>query len=96
MPTAWRQLGVRPRWKQLYCTYLVNAGAAGSALPASSIGSTMWPISAQPLSVPWFYVLAACNLGGAAGWPNTDTDRYVTVLMLTHDSPVVRTIDENE
>ncbi len=91
MPVSWRALGMRPRWKQLYCTYMVNAGAPGSALPGT-VGPTLWPSSPN---VPWFYAMAACNLSGVAGWPNTDTQKYVTVLILTHDSPAIRTIDEN-
>jgi prepilin-type N-terminal cleavage/methylation domain-containing protein len=85
LPTSWRALGVRPRWNQLFCTYLVNAGASGSPRPGT-VGPTLW--AAAP-NVPWFYALAACNLAGQAGWPGS-----VTVLILTHDSPALRTIDE--
>jgi len=85
LPVSWRRIGLRPRWQQLYCTYLLNAGGPGDALPGT-IGPTLW--TATP-NVPWFYALAACNLGGPAGWPNN-----VTVLALTHDSPAIRTIDE--
>jgi prepilin-type N-terminal cleavage/methylation domain-containing protein len=85
MPIAWRTLGLRPRWKQLYCTYLVNAGGERQA-PPGTIGPSLW--SATP-NVPWFYALAACNLNGQAGWPGN-----VTVLILTHDAPALRTIDE--
>jgi Tfp pilus assembly protein PilE len=85
LPNSWRTLGIRPRWPQLYCTYMVNAGAAGGAV-AGTIGGTLW--AATP-NVPWFYAMAACNLGGEAGWPTR-----VTVLTLTHDSPGIRTRDE--
>jgi Tfp pilus assembly protein PilE len=85
LPNSWRTLGIRPRWPQLYCTYMVNAGAAGGAV-AGTIGGTLW--AATP-NVPWFYAMAACNLGGEAGWPT-----QVTVLTLTHDSPGIRTRDE--
>jgi type II secretory pathway pseudopilin PulG len=85
LPTSWGKLGIRPRWPQLYCTYLVNAGAAGVA-PTGVIGPTLW--SATP-NVPWFYAVGACNLGGSAGYPDG-----VTVLSLTHDSPAIRTRDE--
>ena len=98
LPTTWRALGIRPRWQQLFCTYMVNAGApldaAASDAPLSFlIGGTLW--ASQP-RVPWFYAMAACHLGGNAGrltgnWPN-----YVTLLMLTHDSPAVRTTDEKQ
>lgn len=89
LPASWQTLGIRPRWPSLYCTYLVNAGSAGIAPPSGSvIGPTLW--SSTP-NVPWYYALAACNLSGASGWPNN-----VTVLALTHDSPAVRTIDEQQ
>jgi hypothetical protein len=43
--------------------------------------------------------MAACNLGGVAGWPVSVAAggaKPVTVLVLTHDSPAIRTIDENQ
>lgn len=91
LPTSWRTLGIRPRWNQLFCTYMVNAGASGSALPGT-VGPTLW---ASAPNVPWFYAMAVCNLGGAAGWPNAGSSNPVTVLVLTHDSPAIRTTDEN-
>ncbi|HEX7505793.1 MAG TPA: prepilin-type N-terminal cleavage/methylation domain-containing protein [Polyangia bacterium] len=98
LPTSWRALGIRPRWGQLFCTYMVNAGAPPT--PANpvvvipgTVGPTLW---ASPPNVPWFYAMAACNLGGLAGWPNTSTAKPVTVLVLTHDSPAIRTFDEDQ
>jgi prepilin-type N-terminal cleavage/methylation domain-containing protein len=91
MPVSWRQLGIRPRWQALYCTYMANAGAPGSRLPGT-VGPTLW---AAPPQVPWFYAMAVCNLSGDAGWPNTPGAIKVTVLVLTHDSPALRTTDEN-
>jgi len=85
LPDSWRLLGIRPRWPQLYCTYMVNTGAAGTAA-TGSIGAALWPSAPQ---VPWFYAMGACNLEGAAGWPN-----QVTIMTLTHDSPAIRTRDE--
>ncbi len=85
LPVTWRTLGIKPRWPQLFCTYLTVAGAAAVA-PTGTIGATLW--GAAP-NVPWFYSMAACNLGGEAGWPDN-----VTVLTLTHDSPAVRMRDE--
>jgi prepilin-type N-terminal cleavage/methylation domain-containing protein len=88
-PDAWRRIGLRPRWKQLYCTYLVNAGpgALNEVLP-SPIGVTLW--TATP-NVPWFYAVAACNLNTAdiGNFPDN-----VTLLVLTHDSPALRTIND--
>jgi prepilin-type N-terminal cleavage/methylation domain-containing protein len=96
LPTSWRSLGIRPRWNQLFCTYMVNAGAPGSALPGT-VGPTLW--AASP-NVPWFYAMAVCNLGGVNDWPvNPPFDLShaipVTVMVLTHDSPAIRTIEEN-
>ena len=96
LPALWRALGVRPRWQQLYCTYMVNAGAPGSRLPGT-VGPTLWPASAPSgPNVPWFYAMAVCNLNGQAGWPNTADSRKVTVLVLTHDSPAIQTTDETQ
>jgi prepilin-type N-terminal cleavage/methylation domain-containing protein len=94
MPNSWRKLGVRPRWPQLFCTYLVNAGGANDA-PPGTLGPTIWAATPQ---VPWFYAIAACNLVNtqSAGWPNTAANRYVTTLVLTHDSPQIQTTDENQ
>ena len=75
LPNGWARIGLRPRWRQLYCTYLVNAGDASQA-PPSGIGSTLW--LATP-NVPWFYAVAACNLNsadedsGPAGLPPSQT-----------------------
>ncbi len=87
MPNGWSRIGLRPRWKQLYCTYLVNAGGASQA-PPSGIGSTLW--STTPLT-PWFYAVAACNLNTADGG---SFPANVTLLVLTCDSPGVLTINE--
>ena len=91
LPTSWKKLGVRPRWGQLFCTYMANAGSPGAAAPANSVGSTLW--TAAP-NVPWFYILGVCNLVGQAGWPNSSGN--VTVLSLTHDSPAIRTTEETQ
>jgi prepilin-type N-terminal cleavage/methylation domain-containing protein len=96
VPASWRRLGIRPRWSALYCTYIVNAGAPGGA-PWGAIlgvvGPQLWP---SPPNVPWFYAIAACNLHGNAGWPNTAANQFVTTLVLTHDSPAISTSDENQ
>jgi prepilin-type N-terminal cleavage/methylation domain-containing protein len=87
-PAAWSRIGLRVRWKQLYCTYLVNAGDAGQA-PQGGIGSQLW--GATPPNVPWFYAVAACNLNTADGGSFPDN---VTLLVLTYDSPGLRTIND--
>jgi type II secretory pathway pseudopilin PulG len=85
LPDSWRFLGIRPRWQDVYCTYMVNAGPAQGA-PPGIIGPQLWPTKPN---VPWFYAMAACNLSGQAGWPLN-----VTILTLTHDSPAIRTQEE--
>lgn len=85
LPDSWKLLGIRPRWAQLYCTYMVNTGTALLAA-TGTIGATLW--SSAP-AVPWYYAMGACNLQGSAGWPNN-----VTVMIMTHDSPAIRTRDE--
>jgi len=92
VPDSWRALGIRPRWQQLYCTYMANVGAENSRLPGT-VGPTLWT---SPPKIPWFYVIAACNLAGKAGWPNSGAAVTVTTLVITHDSPLVRTTDENQ
>ncbi len=54
-PASWSRIGLRPRWKQLYCTYLVNAGGASQAHLPSAIGSTLWTLDAESSlgSTPW-------------------------------------------
>jgi type II secretory pathway pseudopilin PulG len=87
LPDSWKFLGIRPRWPEVYCSYMVNAGPAqGTYLTGFTIGKTLW--TATP-NVPWFYAMAACNMSGQAGWP-----QYVTILTLTHDSPAIRTQEE--
>ena len=86
-PVAWSLIGLRPRWTQLYCTYLVNAGGAGQA-PSGPIGSQLW--ATTPL-VPWFYAVAACNLSTTDGGSFPDN---VTLLVLTYDSPALRTLND--
>jgi Tfp pilus assembly protein PilE len=89
LPDSWKMLGIRPRWKEVFCTYMVNSGPPGSGPDASwSIGSQLW--TSTP-NVPWFYAMAACNISGQAGWPNN-----VTIKTLTHDSPSIRTREETD
>jgi prepilin-type N-terminal cleavage/methylation domain-containing protein len=94
IPKAWRRLGIRARWNQLYCTYLVNAGCARGSdtsgrcdtLPGT-VGQGVFG-STVP-NVPWFYAIGVCNLVGRAGWPGG-----VTMLTLTHNSTALVRTDE--
>jgi len=90
-PVGWSRIGRRPRWTQLYCTYLVNAGPASQG-PQGGIGQQMW--TATP-TVPWFYAVAACNLNTAndSSIP-TGLPANATFLAVTHDSPALITIND--
>ena len=98
-PASWSRIGLRPRWKQLYCTYLVNAGYGTQVEPSevlpSPIGKPdLW--SATP-NVPWFYAVAACNLNTANDdSPPAGLPANATFLVLTHDSPGVRIINDGQ
>jgi hypothetical protein len=41
--------------------------------------------------VPWFYAVAACNLNTTDGGSFPDN---VTLLVLTYDSPALRTLND--
>lgn len=87
-PPAWRNVGLRPKARELYCTYLVNAGAPGVPPPAGSVGLTLLP-TAGDYATNWFYALGACNFTGAAAFPAD-----LTIMALTHNSMVVREIND--
>jgi prepilin-type N-terminal cleavage/methylation domain-containing protein len=70
-PSSWRAVGLRPKGNFLYCTYLLNAGGNGQAVPGTFGKALVGATSAA--SPPWFYALAACNLNGVAGFPSDDT-----------------------
>lgn len=83
-PASWRNVGLRPQAQSLYCTYMLNAGNAGQAVPAG-FGTQMIAANGRA----WFYALAACNLNGGAGFP-----AEVTTLGITSDSPALRTFND--
>jgi prepilin-type N-terminal cleavage/methylation domain-containing protein len=91
VPASWRRLGIRPRWNQLFCTYMVNAGPAGAALPGF-VGPTQW--GGVPPNVPWFYAFALCNFRGAAGWDSNLGKE--NIFIVTHDSPALQEIEERQ
>lgn len=90
LPPSWRRLGIRPRWNQLFCTYMVNAGIPGMAALPGFVGPTQW--AGVPPNIPWFYAMGVCNLVGDAGWDG-DLGRE-TIMVLTHDSPQIQTFTE--
>lgn len=90
-PPSWRNVGMRPKRTETYCTYLLNAGAPGLAVPGGApIGEGLLPTPGDT-ATNWFYALAACNLNGDAVWPGG-----VTVLALTHNSLALRTLNDGQ
>jgi hypothetical protein len=87
LPAAWRALGLRPWRAELYCTYLVNAGSDGEPPRDLRFGSALLRGAAPG---PWFYALAACNLGsGNAHYPDG-----MAVFGISSLSPEIRKFDE--
>jgi len=70
LPASWRALGIRPRWQQLFCTYMVNAGGPLAATAADAplsftVGGTLW--ASEPRchgSMPWALATWAALLVG--------------------------------
>lgn len=89
-PLAWRDIGVRPKYSELYCTYLANAGGEGSAPTAGTVGAGLLP-PASANSPAWFYGLGVCNLNGEAGFPDA-----VTTFVLTSASPKIVPLNEGQ
>jgi len=87
-PTAWQNVGLRPRDSQLYCTYLTNAGAAGADTTGLKYGSVL--IGTNNVA-PWFYSLAACNLSGATGYPDD-----VSIFALSSVGSSLRVFNEGK
>jgi prepilin-type N-terminal cleavage/methylation domain-containing protein len=88
-PASWRAVGLRPHDTVLYCTYLLNAGGNGQAVPGTFGQGLVGPTGAT--SPSWFYALAACNMSDAAGFPNEDT-----VVGISSRSPSAKTIVEDK
>jgi prepilin-type N-terminal cleavage/methylation domain-containing protein len=87
-PAGWRSVGLRPRENQLFCTYMLNAGRPGD--PASTgtyAGPLLGTLSAS--GPAWFYAVAACNLTGAAGFPNA-----VSVFGLSSNSATLQSFND--
>jgi len=87
-PQGWQAVGVRPRDTGLYCTYLTNAGAAGSDTKNLKYGSIL--IGANT-GAPWFYSLAACNLDPTPGYPDN-----VSIFAISSQSPSLRVFNEGK
>lgn len=65
-PAQWLSLNLNPGKPQLYCGYVVVAGAANVA-PAGSYGAASF--NNQTPNTPWWYVVATCDNDGK-GAPN--------------------------
>jgi len=87
-PQGWQAVGMRPRDTVLYCTYLTNAGSAGSDTKNLKYGSVL---VGNSTAAPWFYSLAACNLAPKTGYPDE-----VSIFALTSLSPAMRMFNEGK
>jgi prepilin-type N-terminal cleavage/methylation domain-containing protein len=58
-PAAWTTMGINPQRKQLYCGYVVVAGAAGTAVSVAGDGQNL--LGMATLTVPWYYIHASCD-----------------------------------
>jgi prepilin-type N-terminal cleavage/methylation domain-containing protein len=100
LPDTWRRLGIRPRWPQLFCTYIANAGCPNGSDPGGKCNTMKGFVGPRLFAgvpnVHWFYVIGACNLIGKAGWPNVASSNHVTMLSLTHDSAALSRDDETD
>ena len=67
LPATWTSLKVIPPSQNIYCSYVVRAGAPGGAAGATATGTFGFVVPNQN----WFYVLARCNMDG-----NSATDGY--------------------
>lgn len=90
-PTAWRSVGLRPREPALYCTYLANAGGTGQAAPAGAAFGPGIIGAVTATTPPWFYALAACNLTGAAGYPNN-----VSIFAVSSNRSALQTFNDGK
>lgn len=93
-PPTWRALGLRPRERQLYCTYLTNAGNAlrtgGDVLAAGSYGIRAFG-GLTTMTSPWYYSMASCNLAGG----NATIDE-TSVFVNSSLSPTIGNFNENK
>ena len=87
-PQAWQAVGLRPRDTGLYCTYLTNAGGAGSDTKNLKYGSVL---IGNNTAAPWFYSLAACNLDPKTGYPDN-----VSIFAMSSLSPSLRVFNEGK
>src|SRR5258706_6989532 len=58
VPAQWGLLGISPTRRQLYCGYVVIAGAA-NALPAGTMGKDIF--NNTPPTSTWWYAVAFCD-----------------------------------
>lgn len=93
-PTGWKNVGLRPRRQELYCTYILNAGLAGDQVPvAATVGKPLFGNIADPstsaIPTNWFYAIAACNLTGLSGFPGE-----VSLMMVTHHTTTLMNLND--
>jgi prepilin-type N-terminal cleavage/methylation domain-containing protein len=63
--TEWKNLGISPPSKHLYCGYVAIAGPANDLSNAGARGVTLF--GGNPPKVSWYYIRATCDLDGNAG-----------------------------
>lgn len=86
MPNSWKQLGVQPQRRQLYCGYVAVAGAPNTALtaPTGADGLNIFASftgSAPP--VPWYYLHATCDNDGNSAVNVVFTTAFNTTSVVT-------------
>lgn len=90
LPLSWQYAAIRPKDRVLFCSYFAGAGATGS-LPPVSPAHGAGLLGTAAIAQPWYYVLGACNLNGAAGYPGE-----VSVFALTYNSPSLVQLNEGK
>lgn len=73
-PATWVTLGIQPTRSQLYCGYVVVAGAAGTAVPG--LGTPILGNTAP--TVPWWYAVGVCNNDGSSHTTAANNTNYIT------------------
>jgi type II secretory pathway pseudopilin PulG len=82
MRTEWSNLGVNPQKNQLYCGYVVIAGASG-APTTGTIG--VQQLGAAALNTPWWYAIGYCDNNRAAAANTTYATAFNTTVVSTRN-----------
>ena len=74
----WSALGINAGKRQLYCGYIVNAGAANVAI-TGTMGKDI--VQATTPTTPWWYAIAMCDNDGTAGTNATFATAFNTTVV---------------